>query len=44
MRVSRRPRAALLAVALSAAVGGLAYAPAPTYAKPAAGADIVMPY
>ena len=44
MSASRRPRAALLAVALSAALGGLAYAPASTYAKPAAGADIVIPY
>ncbi|MEL1263304.1 pitrilysin family protein [Pseudoxanthomonas putridarboris] len=44
MIVSRRPRAALLAVALSAALGGLAYSPAPLLAKPAAGADIVIPY
>ena len=36
MRLTRRPRAALLALALSTALGGLAYAPAPTYAKPAA--------
>ena len=44
MRLTRRPRAALLALALSTALGGLAYAPAPTYAKPAAAADIVIPY
>lgn len=44
MTVSRRPRAALLAVALSAALGGLAYSPAPLQAKPAAGSDIVIPY
>ena len=43
MRLTRRPRAALLALALSTALGGLAYAPAPTYAKPAAAADIVIP-
>ena len=44
MSLSRRPRAALLAVALSAALGGLAYVPAATYATPAIGADIVIPY
>jgi len=41
MTVSRRPRAALLAVALSTALGGFAFAPAPAQAEaPAAAADI----
>ncbi|MGV8959825.1 MAG: M16 family metallopeptidase [Stenotrophomonas sp.] len=39
-----RPRAALLAVALSAALGGLAYAPAPLQAKPAAGVGVDIPF
>lgn len=45
MIASRRPRAALLAVALGTALGGLAYAPVPALAqaKPA-GTDIVIPY
>ncbi|WP_305805051.1 pitrilysin family protein [Stenotrophomonas sp. YIM B06876] len=39
-----RSRAALLAVALSAALGGLAYAPAPLQAKPAAGVGVDIPF
>lgn len=43
MTVSRRPRAAMLAVALSAALGGLAYAPSPASAA-AAATDIAIPF
>ncbi len=43
MHVSRRPRAVLLAAALSVALGGLACSPAPASAAPA-GSDIVIPY
>ncbi len=44
MTVLRQPRAALLAVALSTALGGLAYAPVPALAKPAAAASVDIPY
>lgn len=45
MIASRRPRAALLAVALGTALGGLVYAPVPAQAQARpAGTDIVIPY
>ncbi|HVK51623.1 MAG TPA: pitrilysin family protein [Pseudoxanthomonas sp.] len=43
MTISRRPRAAMLAVALSAALGGLAYSPTNAVAA-APATDIVIPY
>ncbi|KMM75597.1 peptidase M16 [Xanthomonas sp. NCPPB 1128] len=44
MTVSTRPRGALLAVALSAALGALSYAPPSTAAKPAAAASVDIAY
>ena len=40
----RRPRAGLLAVALSTALGGLYFAPEAVQAKPAAAAEVDIPY
>ena len=44
MRLTRRPRAALLAVALSTALGGLYFAPEVVQAKPAKAASVDIPY
>lgn len=44
MTVSTRPRGALLAVALSAALGALSYAPPSTAARPAAAASVDIAY
>ena len=44
MRLSRRPRAALLAGALSTALGGLYFAPEVVQAKPAKAASVDIPY
>ena len=44
MKISARPRAAVLAVALSAALGGLMAVPATVQAKSAAAAEVDIPY
>ncbi|MEP6907865.1 MAG: hypothetical protein ABI858_07800, partial [Pseudoxanthomonas sp.] len=44
MKMSSRPRAAVLAVALSAALGGLVVVPAAVQAKSVAAAEVDIPY